>query len=78
MICAGTTEGSLLVVVMMISGWAMAIATPAVLILPGEYREIASAFLPTDDEENLPGWRSIGILGSAGRLTLIYFGALAL
>ena len=79
MIWAGATEGSTLASVLTIWGWAIvAIATLALLIFPGVYREIAIALLPTDEEESLAGWRLIGTLGSTIGLVLIYFGALAL
>ena len=79
MIWAGATEGSTLASVLTIWGWAIvAIATLALLIFPGVYREIAIPLLPTDEEESLSGWRLIGTLGSTIGLVLIYFGALAL
>jgi hypothetical protein len=79
MIWGSATEHSILASILTIWGWwIVAIGTTGLLIFPGVYHAIASAVLPIKEETSLPGWRSIGILGSIVGSLLIYFGVLAL
>ena len=79
MIWAGGAEDSILASVLTIWGWAIvAMSTSLLMIFPGVYRKIASAFLPAAGDESLPGWRLIGGLGTMIGLLLIYSGVLAL
>ena len=79
MIWAGGTGHGTLSDVLTIWGWAIvAVATPWLILFPAVYRGIASAFLPLEEEDSLPGWRLVGGLGTFIGLLLIYSGVLAL
>ena len=79
LVWAGSTADTTLASVLEFFGWLIiAISTFLLVIFPAAYRAFAIGLLPPDDEENLRGWRLIGILGTIAGLVLIYFGALAL
>ncbi len=78
MVWAGTTEDSLLAVVLRLWGLGGLVIVPLLVIFPGAFRTFASGFLPAAEEERLPGWRVLGMLNVVGRLLLVYVGVLAL
>ncbi len=78
MVWAGTTEDSTLASLLTLVGLVISPIATLVVIFPGGYRELARAILPALDDESLPGWRLIGILGTSVGLVVIYVGVLAL
>ena len=78
MIWAGTTEDSTLASLLTLAGLVTSPIGTLVAIFSGWYRELAGAILPALDDESLPGWRLIGILGTSAGLVVIYVGVLAL
>ena len=78
MVWAGTTEDSLLAVVLRLWGLPGFVILPLLLLFPSGFRTFASAFLPAAEEGSLPGWRLVGILNVVVGFLLIYFGGLAL
>ena len=76
---AGASEHGGLAMSLSVVGWAIVgISTLALLLFPAAYRSIAEAVLPTDADEDLAGWRFLGLLGVIIGGLLIYFGVLAL
>ena len=76
---AGSSEHNGLATILSVVGWAVVgISTLALVLFPAAYRAIAEAVLPTDTDEDLIGWRILGLAGVVVGGLLIYFGALAL
>ena len=76
---AGASAHSGLATVLWVGGWIVVVFSALALVLfPAVYRGIAEAVLPTDTDEDLTGWRMIGLAGVIMGALLIYFGALAL
>ena len=76
---AGASEHSGLATILSVAGWAIVgLSTLALLLFPAAYRAIAEAALPSDLDEDLTGWRFLGLFGALIGGLLIYHGALAL
>ena len=76
---AGSSEHSGLATILSVVGWAVVgISTLALVLFPAAYRAIAEAALPTDSDEDLIGWRFLGLFGVIIGGLLIYYGVLAL
>lgn len=79
MVWAGASERSGLAMVLFVVGWVViGSSTLALVLFPDAYRSIAEAVLPSDTDEDLIGWRLLGLLGVFIGGLLIYYGALAL
>jgi hypothetical protein len=80
MVLAGASGHSGLATILSVAGWAVVgISTLALLLFPAAYRAIAVAVLPSSSiNEELIGWRLLGLLGVIIGGLLIYYGALAL
>jgi len=76
----GASEHSGLATILSVAGWAVVgISTLALLLFPAAYQAIAEAVLPSSDiDEDLIGWRFLGLLGVIIGGLMIYYGALAL
>ena len=76
---AGTSEFGGLATFLRVGGWVVvAISTLALLLFPAAYRGMAEAILPSDTDDDLTGWRVIGLAGVMIGGLLIYYGVLAL
>jgi hypothetical protein len=76
---AGASERSGLAMILFVIGWAViGSSTLALVLFPDAYRSIAEAVLPSDTDEDLIGWRLLGLLGVFVGVLMIYYGALAL
>jgi hypothetical protein len=79
MVWAGASEHGGLATILLVIGWAViGSSTLALVLFPATYRSIAEAVLPSDTDEDLIGWRFLGLLGVIIGGLLIYYGALAL
>jgi hypothetical protein len=79
MAVAGASEHGGLALLLSVVGWALVgTSTMVLLLFPAAYRSIAEAVLPSDKDEDLPGWRLLGLLGVVLGGLLIYSGVLAL
>ena len=78
MVGAGTTGDSTLALILTLWGSLGLVVGLLVTVFPGPFRDLARAFLPSDEGGLLPGWRMVGVLNIVAGFLLIYFGALAL
>jgi hypothetical protein len=78
MVMAGMTEDSAFAGLVTVVGWWICAIGTLVVVFPAWYRELAHALLPAVQEERLPGWRLLGILGTSVGLLLIYVGVRSL
>ena len=79
MAVAGASEHGGLALLLSVVGWALVgMSTLALLLFPTAYRSIAEALLPSDEDEELTGWRFLGLVGIIIGGLLIYFRVLAL
>lgn len=76
---AGASEDSVLATIMAFVGWpVVGFSTFALVLFPSVYQDIGAAVLPSGANEDLTGWRVLGLAGVVIGGLLIYFGALAL
>ena len=79
MAMAGASEHGGLALLISVIGWALVgMSTLTLLLFPAAYRSIAEALLPSDEDEELTGWRFLGLVGVIIGGLLVYFGVLAL